>query len=43
MRGIRGLMSFGVVAALGAALVVPKMILSALSLLSVGRVAGYMC
>ncbi|KAF6255233.1 hypothetical protein COO60DRAFT_1536551 [Scenedesmus sp. NREL 46B-D3] len=36
LSGIGGLMSFGVVAALGAALVVPKMIFSALSLAVVG-------
>jgi hypothetical protein len=34
LSGIGGLMSFGVVAALGAAVVVPKMIFSALSLVS---------
>jgi hypothetical protein len=36
LSGIGGLMSFGVVAALGAAVVVPKMIFSALSLVSEG-------
>lgn len=42
LSGIGGLMSFGVVAALGAALVVPKMIFSALSLVSY-QLSMHMC